>query len=247
MHYREYIPSAPLRQFIDTFWIAKNDENVAESRILPDGFMDIVFDINHESAITDTGIRISGMMTTYRDIISLRNAETIGVRFKPGQMGLLADFQFSSIKNKTVVATELSSMLNNILLEELNDKPNVIEKFKLIESVLINHLGGSNTSRNRIIPSVCETISEDYQSIDMLKVARQHHISLRQLERRFKAAVGVTMKEYHAIVRFNKTLQSISHHPRKSLMESAFDNGYFDHAHLTKNFFKMAGLNPSQL
>lgn len=55
------------------------------------------------------------------------------------------------------------------------------------------------------------------------------------------------MKEYHSIIRLNETLKSISNSPEKSLLHTAFDHGYFDHAHLTKEIKKMTGMNPSQI
>ena len=81
----------------------------------------------------------------------------------------------------------------------------------------------------------------------MGKIAKNHYISLRQLERRFKTIVGVTMKEYHSIIRFNKAKDNIMENPNLSLLNIAFDNGYFDHSHLAKEVNKMSGLNPSEL
>ncbi len=248
MLYQEYIPSKPLLPYIDTYWVAKNHGSKVESRILPDGFIDIVFDLNRDlDTFLWNRIRVSGMMTSYRNIISEQHSETFGIRFKPGKLSMLSNFPFSEIKNDTINASEILSNLNTSLLEVLIDMKNQFVRINHIETVLIRLLEAANIEQHHLIPSVCDTIENDYKAIDLVKIANQHHISLRQLERRFKAAVGVTMKEYHAIVRFKKTIESISKHPNKSLLHTAFDHGYFDHAHLTKVINKMSGLNPSQM
>ncbi len=246
MPYQEYIPSPKLGHYIDKYWVSKNDNDLTESKILPDGYIDIVFDINEESNnYSDDSIRISGMMTKFRNVISKQNSETFGIRFKAGQFNAISCFPISEIKNKAINASEILPNFNCALLEELIDKKSQSDKIQVIERFLINQLSWSNT--NNLIASVCASINTSFQTINMVHIAKQHHISLRQLERRFKVAVGVTMKEYHSIVRFCKTIESISQNPKKSLLLTAFDNGYFDHAHLTKDIYKMAGINPSQI
>ncbi|MCG8331090.1 MAG: helix-turn-helix domain-containing protein [Chitinophagales bacterium] len=247
IHYQEYIPSNSLLPYIDSYWVAKNNDDTIESRILPDGFIDIIFDINGTSKHSDDGIKVSGMMTKYRDVMSDQNAENFGIRFKAGQFSLLSNFPFSEIKNNTINISKLLPAFNPLLLEELIDRNDPSSRIKLIESVLINQLSAVDVDQNSLITSVCAAIKKHYKAIDLVQIANQHFVSLRQLERRFKVAVGVTMKEYHSIIRFKKTLECISKKTEKSLLHIAFDNGYFDHAHLTKDILKMAGVNPSQI
>ncbi len=246
MLYQEYTPSTSLGCYIDKYWVSKNYDHPAESKILPDGYIDIVFDINEESNnYSNNNIRISGMMTKFRHVICKQNSETFGIRFKAGQFNAISSFPISEIKNKVINASEILPNFNYTLLDELTDKKSQSDKIQVIDRFLMNQLNWSNA--NNLILSVCASVNASFQTINLVHIAQKHHISLRQLERRFKIAVGVTMKEYHSIVRFSKTIESISQNPKKSLLHTAFDNGYFDHAHLTKDIYKMAGINPSQI
>lgn len=246
MNYKEYIPTDELKPFLDTFWISTNFDQAIESRILPDGCVDIIFDLDQETPTDpENMIRVSGMMTKYKKIVSKKNSETLGIRFKAGHFNAISNIPLSKIKNKAINASEIFPKLNYSILEELVGKNNPFEKIQLINNFLITEINWSNTNLNSLELSVCESIRSSFKEINLAKIAQDHFISLRQLERRFKTVVGVTMKEYHSIIRFNKTIKSISKDPNSSLLSIAFDNGYFDHSHLTKEINRMSGLNPS--
>jgi len=246
MSYKEYAPSTQLAPYIDAYWLSKGGDGVTESRILPDGYVDIIFDLDRDvRSFSDRSIRVSGMMTTYRDVVSGKNSETLGVRFKTGQFCAVSKMPLSEIKNKTISAAAILPRFNDSILEALIEKDTPADRLEFLKGFLSTQINWSNSDRSSLELSVCSAIQANYQSLDLVKIAPEHGVSLRQLERRFKANIGVTMKEYHTIVRFNKTIESISLNPGKSLLSTAFDHGYFDHSHLTKEINRMAGKNPS--
>jgi len=245
MSYKEYTPPPKLQLFLDSYWISTNYEE-KESRILPDGFVDIIFDLNSETCINwENKIKVSGMMTKYRNVISKKNSEAIGVRFKTGQFNAISNIPLSEIKNKVISASDIFPQYNSLILEKLIESKTQLEKIQFLNDLLVAQI--KSTDVNSLELSVCKSISSNYQAVDIFKIAKDHCVSLRQLERRFKAKIGVTMKEYHSIVRFTKTIEHISANPNSSLLNIAFDNGYFDHSHLTKEINRMSGINPSKL
>lgn len=248
LSYKEYIPSQNLNSIVNTIWIATNNGQEIESRILPDGYVDIVFDLDKQMPLNSGNeIRVSGMMTKFKRVVSKKNSETLGVRFKTGQFNSISNIPLSEIKNTTINASNLFPKLNNSFLEELIEKKYHFEKVQLINSFLLAEINWSAKDVNKLENSVCESIRANYRELDLSLIAKDHCISLRQLERRFKTMIGVTMKEYHSIIRFNKTKDGIIENPNLSLLSIAFDNGYFDHSHLTKEIYKISGLNPSEL
>ncbi|SIT11902.1 transcriptional regulator, AraC family [Zobellia uliginosa] len=247
MIYEEYIPSKNLNSIVDSIWIATNNGQEIESRILPDGYVDIIFELGEQMQLNSGNeIRVSGMMTKFKKVVSKKNSETLGVRFKTGQFNSISNIPLSEIKNTAIKASNLSPKLNNSFLEELIEKKCHFEKVQLINSFLTSEINWTAIVENKLEYSVCESIRTNYRELDLSLIAKNHCISLRQLERRFKTIVGVTMKEYHSIIRFNNTMNYISTNSDTSLLNIAFDHGYFDHSHLTKEFNKMSGLNPSK-
>jgi AraC-like DNA-binding protein len=68
------------------------------------------------------------------------------------------------------------------------------------------------------------------------------------LERNFKTHIGIAPKEYSNIVRFQNALAKIKNSDQgKSLLDIAFECGYYDHSHLTNEIKRNTGLTPSQL
>ena len=98
----------------------------------------------------------------------------------------------------------------------------------------------------RQVLSVIESIQSESIPISIENIAKNHCICLRQLERKFKHQVGVTVKEYDRIVRFKKTKNYIKSQQNDSLLHIALQNGYFDHSHLTNEFKQLSGQVPSE-
>jgi AraC-like DNA-binding protein len=79
-------------------------------------------------------------------------------------------------------------------------------------------------------------------SVDEL--ARAVGLSARQLERRFRARVGLGPKLLARITRFQHAFRLARRTP--NLAEVAARAGYFDQAHLVRDFRQFAGAAPSR-
>ena len=246
MGYQEYNPSNKLENLIDSYWLIKDLNQSGNQRILPDGCADIIFNLgNSNSAIPEETIAISGMMTKFLNVSLDTGSELLGVRFKSGQLSSLTNYPLFEIKNKTVVASEIIPELNLEKLEQLQDQKNIESKLEFIESIIYKILSAKKLTVDSLISSVTDFILNSSEPINISKLANNHYISLRQLERRFKNKIGVTVKEFAGIFRFKQTIKSIANNHDKSLLHIAFDNGYYDHSHLTSEIKRFSGQIPS--
>lgn len=66
----------------------------------------------------------------------------------------------------------------------------------------------------------------------------------RQFERQFKNLTGVTPKMFSSITRYVTTKEFIKSNPDKSLFLIALECGYYDHAHLIRDFKRFGGMLP---
>jgi AraC-like DNA-binding protein len=82
--------------------------------------------------------------------------------------------------------------------------------------------------------------------IPVAQIARDVDLSTRQLERRFKAAVGLTPKEYARVRRMRSGIAAVLRGEKQWSMLAA-SLGYADQSHLVREFGDMTGLTPGDL
>lgn len=88
-------------------------------------------------------------------------------------------------------------------------------------------------------------ISDTRGQIKVKEVARQAYYSERHLNRLFLTQIGVSIKNYARLTRFNHVLKHIQKPPCifAALSQQA---GYFDQAHFDKDFKAISGVSPQQ-
>jgi AraC-like DNA-binding protein len=78
-------------------------------------------------------------------------------------------------------------------------------------------------------------------------IAAELTISLRQLQRRFNRATGLTLKQFARIRRFREAASELLRQVPRPWCQVALDAGYADQAHLTREFSQMIGLSATEL
>jgi len=81
---------------------------------------------------------------------------------------------------------------------------------------------------------------------DLARLADSAGVSLRQLQRRFVADIGLTAKEYRARLRLSRAKWLVEH-TRMSLTGISFECGFADGAHLSRAFRQYFSMPPSHL
>jgi transcriptional regulator GlxA family with amidase domain len=76
-------------------------------------------------------------------------------------------------------------------------------------------------------------------------MAQECDLSLRQMERRFQAQVGMTPRLFANIVRFRAVFDKLNGHDRPDWVSLANNAGYFDQSHMNRDFRRFLGLSPT--
>lgn len=240
MKYKEYIPNHNIQKYIDKFWVASDFETDFNQEVYPEGCTNIVFHLQPNGG----QVNFLGIQTKFSEFKPKETDSFYGISFKAGAVKFFTDTNLSTLRNSSILCQDILPTINNDILAEFESKETNQERFKFIEQQLVKVL----TSRKKcssIILHVSESIKRNYKqsSIDL---AKAHFISLRQLERKFKAEVGITIKLYTRLVRLNQSIKVISELPDLSLAELSFQLGYYDHAHLSNEFKYFTGKTPAQ-
>lgn len=254
MNYQEYRPAPSLVPYIDCYWSLRMESQSAPltRRVLPDICADIILNLGEEVQIWNREpywIRsekayLIGTMTTCQDTWLQPGANLIGIRFKPFGLGALLGIRLQGVADKIEELSRNTFSMDYGLCQSLGiDQGHKVALNKLNTWLLHQIDGKDNTLVNRLIGTVLEV----HGQISVGKLAGQYHLTERQLERKFKEMVGVSLKEICNLTRFQYTYQLILSRKERSLLDVAFEAGYFDHAHLTRHFKRYAGCLPSQI
>src|SRR5207302_9762038 len=68
--------------------------------------------------------------------------------------------------------------------------------------------------------------------------------SHRRLIARFQEQIGLAPKTLARVIRFDRAVSLLRARGRSSLAEIAYDCGYFDQAHMNRDFRELAGMTP---
>ncbi|AXE32102.1 hypothetical protein DK842_20690 [Chromobacterium phragmitis] len=80
--------------------------------------------------------------------------------------------------------------------------------------------------------------------LDSQTLAKQSGLSLRQFERRFLARYGQPLRDMRRMARFLQAMGGMIQSPATSLADLALACGYFDQAHLSRDFKLLSGFTP---
>src|SRR5262249_45351761 len=82
--------------------------------------------------------------------------------------------------------------------------------------------------------------------ISVSATARHAGLSMRQFERRFREAVGISPKLFSRMQRFQHVFHALEG-PHTDWVTEAIRCGYFDQAHLIRDFREFTGATPTAL
>lgn len=241
--YQEFQPNPLLHPYIETYWASNSfaGEEVSQ-RILPDGCVDIIFSFGAQTLFPF----IVGTMTSFFDVIYKKDVKLFGIRFRPGGITVLTRVPISEFTNMRFDIRLVETILDKHLFEEMENSLTIEDTLSCLDSYFLQKLPLLFVPDKQIGLAV-NLIEQAKGNIPISLLAQQACLSPRQFERRFKVAIGISPKEFGRITKFKNLSRFMKEQPRQSLFETAVDCGYYDHAHLIREFKRLSGYTPREL
>jgi transcriptional regulator GlxA family with amidase domain len=129
-------------------------------------------------------------------------------------------------------------------LSASSDLKTLSDRVAAIEAVLIDNLIRSNLNSQTL--SLAAKIVECRGLVSVDQLAHEAGISARQLERRFLNEVGVGPKLLSRIIRFQQVFRAVES-CEVAWAPVAVECGYYDQAHLIRDFNQFAHQTPAVL
>lgn len=222
---------------IDSFWTLTNSDISREINILPDDCIDIVYDWK------DNKVFVCGLMTKSSFVKLERSSKFAGLRIKLENFGFLFSVPPVEVKNLRVDGSDLGIELPYHFPQ--SDKTE--DLFPVLVKSIFQLSKSTKTKPDSLVSRIIFQIKESKGKIHLNHLQELNCICKRQIQRRFKKRVGLTISEFAANVRFNYALKNINQIRTESLLNIAVEAGFHDHAHMTNAFKKISGLSPSSL
>jgi AraC-like DNA-binding protein len=192
-------------------------------------------------------------MTRHKETTRVGDTHLVGIRFKPAAFTHF--YRYASLHELTDTAVEFERPLTPLIRPSMTRHsgcPDRVLDQTDQKPVFTGHLDHwfmdrLSAPRDPLFPIIDE-INQRRGQIAVPELAQKHYISIRRLERLFKQHIGLSPKEFINFVRYQFAIHNVrEQHTSKSLLQIAFDSGYYDHSHLANEIKKYSGLVPSQL
>jgi len=232
MTYRQIRPSAATAEFIECYWILEDDcpGTGDVQRIVPDGRSELIlnFGCPFESQRdgrweTQPACFFAGQITGPMLIRSAGPAKMLGVRFRPAGARKVLRLPMDELAGLVVPLGDIAP--------ELERQLRGVRECGVVDRIL-----------QRAAREECSVIGEAVDAVvaaggmtAVRDVAGDCGLSVRQFERRFLDEVGMTAKVFCRIQRFQRVFQAMQD-PRFTWADGAARCGYYDQAHLIRDF-----------
>jgi AraC-like DNA-binding protein len=254
MRYREFYPQLPLSRFVECFWTLEAEatsEPGNPERILPDGCSELILNFGagfsqHQGVSTTLQPRnfLVGQMTGPILISPTGAVELIGIRFHPGGTFPFFRVPMQDLTDQVTDLGSLASGLERGLLDATIDLSDMSERVAAIEVLLTTLV--LRSSHDSWLLRLASKVVESGGLVSVDQLAHEAGISCRQLERRFLREVGLGPKMLSRILRFQQVFRAVERCDG-AWAPVAIECGYYDQAHLIRDFNQFAKQTPTVL
>ncbi len=241
---QSFSPGTALAPYIEKYYIVQSGggAEIVLDRVFPDGGIYLTFSLEGEVYdhsrnvfVRPKTLYLAGTMTHFHNEKFSTNTNLFGIHFKPACFSFFFDYPLHEIADEMI---EFQQMMLPDTVPSESHLVTIVEKF------LLSRLSLPDFNLQPILRDIYRT----HGNIEIGQLASEHFLTERKLERLFKRHTGIGPQAFSKIVRFDYALHKIIHRDsRTSLLDIAYDCGYYDHAHLTREIKKYTGLTPSQL
>ena len=192
-------------------------------------------------------VTVVGSYTEAATALFKRQVISFGIFFQPLGLSRLFHIPPSEFSNRAFDACDVLPRGIQDLYDQLASCTSFIVRVGVVEMFLRGFARRLTHPDNQIGRCAAARIFEANGAVRMSELAADCGISLRQLERRIRSAVGIAPKTYARIARFQTALDAKLLTPGRSWLSIAHGLGYHDQMHMVHDFHRLAGAAPAEL
>ena len=249
MHHQEFEPPEELRDTIKCFWYNRRDSGEQQMgfEVVPDGYAEIIFHFGSPCSIFNGGGLqplpspfMMGLLNQPVVFYAKDRLEIIGIRCYPwivfDLLGLPSGKDGVRLFEHPVA--RLQSALN-----ELVHAGRIDEALAHVKQYFLD--ARAMVAIDSMLFKAGVAMREANGTMPVSQVAAAAHATVRTLERIFKQSSGYTVKDVSALMRFEQVRNRLWLYPDAGLAALAYELGYTDQSHLSRDFRRYSGTTPA--
>jgi AraC-like DNA-binding protein len=242
--YQEIRLADPLQQFIDCEWVLQHDvvQTGQFHGVLSDGCVDLVVTLA-------TRVEVIGPANSFRSVPPHR--DYAGVRFQLGAAFSLLGEEPATFIGQSLSLEQIWHRSGRDLEERLLAAKRPEAALAILRQTLRARVPTAREPDRAVLGAVHRI--RLLPNTKVSQIAADLDLGERQLRRRFKRHVGLSMKQLGRILRFQLAVDDIREWRRRYTVGSfcwaarACDYGYADQAHFIRECHAIAGATPVEL
>jgi AraC-like DNA-binding protein len=255
MLYLKFAPVAALRPFVESYYVWEGYQPPSqplEVRSLPKGLVALVLNYGdpyqvvnkvHQGAYVPPGFLTGLAKSPY----SLRLTGTIGmvgVVLYPTASAHLFGIPAAYLSEERIDLGLIIGSQADVLRNKIGEAENHAEKIAILERFLLGQLF-PRKQKTDLVDRALHLILQHKGLLPMDALADALYISGRQFRRKFTEQVGFSPKFYSRLKRFSYVSQMVLGSPAADWLTLVHRGGYYDQAHLIKDFTEFSGHVPT--
>lgn len=265
-HHR-YRPGEPLRRYV-AWYTGYRQRGVppARHRGLPSPYLTLIFTLDEPLSIEahpdpgqppgEFGALLGGLHSAPALIRHEGAQSGLQLALRPPGVRALLGLPAGELAGTDVPAEAVLGGVCAELRDRVRTAAGWPERFAILDEILLRQLitGGEAAAVAPEVLWAWRRLLRAGGSVRVGDLAAETGWSGRHLASRFRAEIGLTPKAAARVIRFDRARQALLGHVRTrarrdggyQLADLAADTGYFDQAHLAREFRALAGVPPSQ-
>jgi AraC-like DNA-binding protein len=261
-HHR-YRPGEPLRRYV-AWYTGYRQRGIppARHRGLPSPYLTLIFTLDEPLTVEahpdpgqppgEFGTLLGGLHSAPALIRHAGAQSGIQLALKPPGVRALLGLPAGQLADLDVPAEAVLGRVCTELRDRVRGASGWPERFAVLDEILLRQLLAGRDGAAAVAPEVLWSWRQLLRAGGAVRVAdlaAGTGWSGRHLASRFRAEIGLTPKAAARVVRFDRARRRLVEHIDDAgyqLADLAADTGYFDQAHLAREFRSLAGVPPSQ-
>jgi len=260
--HRRGIPAGPLRRYVAAYTgYRQRGVPPARHRGLPSPYLTLIFTLDEPLTIAahpdpgqpagEFGTLLGGLHSAPALITHAGAQSGIQVALRPLGARALLGLPAGELAELDVPAEAVLGGVCAELRDRVRAAAGWPQRFAVLDEILLRQVG----ARADVSPEVSwawQQLLRQGGALPVSELAAGTGWSGRHLTSRFRAEIGLTPKAAARVIRFDRTRRLLVRHLTQHaaseyrLADLAADCGYFDQAHLAREFRTLAGCPPSQ-